>query len=238
MTTLILAEGDGTWTIPASSNDTTTVYGSSAQETVIVEAGAAVSFNAFDTGDTLQISGNSSEYSIHSAGATVYLTHSTGSVISLAATLAATHIQFDNGNADLLIEPGAGIKLDDQLITGTAQSIDLGTGNSELSADQGTSVSPVTLDTSSGNFTISDDASAPGSIIVTGFDSGDRIDVSNASDGDYSFSNAGADVMITYNNNGTLNSITLTGAVSDANALVYDEATFEAAIGFDAFYLL
>ena len=222
---------------PASSTDAATVYGTATAETVIVESGASVSFNAFGSDDTLQIQGSSADYSIHSAGATVYLTHSDGSVISLAAGLAATHVQFSNGSADLLIEPGAGIKLGEQLISGDSQAIDMTSNGNTLSADQGTAAAAINLDASGGDFILLDDASAQGSVVVTGFAAGDSIQVSNASAGDYSFANNGTDVSISFNNNSTLNSITLTGVVS-SDDLVYNEATFEAAVGFDAFILL
>jgi hypothetical protein len=106
----------------------------------------------------------------------------------------------------------------------------------EVSADIGTGANTATLDAAGEDFLFTDDADIENFVSISNFDDGDSIQVTNAEVGDYNFSNDGVDVDITYNNTdaGVLNEMTLLGVV-DASSLVYDEASFEAAIGFDAF---
>lgn len=103
-----------------------------------------------------------------------------------------------------------------------------------LSVDIGTLEVPESLSASGSSYIFTDDADILNCVIISGFTTNDSIHVSNASDGEYSFSNDGEDVDIIYNNGGTVNMITLTGVVS-VDDLVYDESSFETAIGFDAF---
>lgn len=103
----------------------------------------------------------------------------------------------------------------------------------EVSVDVGEFGQPETLDASSEDFAFIDDADKQGDVIITGFSNGDTITFLNASSGDYAFNNDGEDVDITYNNNGITNTITLIGVANEA-VLVYDEATFNAVMGFDA----
>ena len=104
----------------------------------------------------------------------------------------------------------------------------------EMSLDVGDILQPETIDASSENFAFTDDANIQGNVIINGFSNGDTITFFNASSGDYSFNNDGEDVDIIYNNGSLiLNIIRLTG-VADASDLIYDEASFEAVLGFDA----
>ena len=100
--------------------------------------------------------------------------------------------------------------------------------------DTGTLESPVSFDADSGAYKFMDDASILNNVEISNFTSDDSIAISNANVEDYFFSNEGADVNISYNNSGTVNMITLIGIVS-SDDLVYDQASFEAAVGFDAF---
>jgi hypothetical protein len=106
----------------------------------------------------------------------------------------------------------------------------------EVSADIGTGANTATLDAAGEDFLFTDDANIENFVSISNFDDGDSIQVTNAEVGDYNFSNDGVDVDITYNNTdaGVLNEMTLVGVV-DSISLVYDEASFETAIGFDAF---
>ena len=112
------------------------------------------------------------------------------------------------------------------------------------SADVGVGISvdsAVTID-AVGSFKFTDDATVENNVIITNFTSDDVIEVSNAV-GSYQITNNGADVMITYsfpthdaagNDIGLPNTITLSGVVT-ADDVIYDQETFESAIGFDAF---
>ena len=107
-------------------------------------------------------------------------------------------------------------------------------GPTDMSADLGTDTEAANLDAATGSFKFTDDATVLNNVIISNFTADDVIEVSNALADDYSITNAGTDVTIEYNNAGVTNTILLTGVVQ-ATDLVYNEASFEAAIGFDAF---
>lgn len=103
-----------------------------------------------------------------------------------------------------------------------------------VSADIGTISAPQSLDASTDEFKFTDDPTAENYVQISGFTSNDLIEITQTPAEAYSFQNNGADVDIIANINSTVSRMTLIGVV-DSNALVYDEASFEAAIGFDAF---
>lgn len=166
MTTLILDENAGLWSIPAAGSSTT-VFGTAAAETITVDSGATVSFLGFGPGDTLVIEGVSTDYQVHSAGSTVFLTHSSGAVISLPASPTATSLQFSDGNTTLAITSGA-IQLGNQTITTSSAVVDLSASTG--SAQQST---PATTGTGA---TIASEA------LANAFDSGYDSTYSYASD--------------------------------------------------------
>jgi len=130
---------------------------------------------------------------------------------------------------------------DSQLTTlaGWGNSLVLNSGNGStdsVSADIGSVLgSSETLNASGKGFIFTDNANIQNSVIITGFSTDDVINVSNAVDGDYSFSNDGEYAYIIYNNldASIVNEILLAGVTSDE--LIYDEASFEAVMGFGAF---
>jgi hypothetical protein len=108
-----------------------------------------------------------------------------------------------------------------------------------MSADVGTSAASSAIDAASGSINFTDDASVENNVVISNFTNDDQISVSNATAGDYAFTSNGTDMTITFNNTaaGIVNTIVLAGATG-ADQLVFDEASFEAAIGFDAFLLV
>lgn len=94
-----------------------------------------------------------------------------------------------------------------------------------------------TLDASSANFLYKDDLALSDFVEIKNFANGDQIDIIGSVD-QVSIVNDGADVFITNNSTtGTgdvvISSIILLGVVS-ADDIVFDEATFEQAMGFNA----
>ena len=88
---------------------------------------------------------------------------------------------------------------------------------------------------------LTDDADVGTNVSVIGFSNGDVIQVSNADDGDYFFTNDGEDVLISYNNveEGVVNMITLVGVVSVNDIIDGTESSFESVMGgFDLFQLV
>jgi len=126
---------------------------------------------------------------------------------------------------------GEAVTISDAEATGTIT-------DDTVSVDIGAINSPETLDASGNSYIFTDDADVANSVVINGFSTDDVIKVSNASEGDYFFTNNGEDVYITYNNieNGSVvNSIQLVGVVTTNDLVDGTEASFEAYIGFDAF---
>jgi len=109
-----------------------------------------------------------------------------------------------------------------------------GAGFTPESADIGTPTVPEALNAIADSFKFTDDATVQNNVVISNFTTDDVIEVTNALETDYHFTNNGADVAISFNNAGTLNQIVLSGVVT-AGDLVHDQASFETAIGFDAF---
>jgi hypothetical protein len=103
-----------------------------------------------------------------------------------------------------------------------------------VSIDTGTLETQVVFDAARDAFNFTDDADVLTNVRIDNFTSDDSITITNAQESDYSFSNDGPDMYIIFNNQGTVNTISLTGVVSSED-LVYDQASFTAAIGFNAF---
>ena len=89
------------------------------------------------------------------------------------------------------------------------------------------------LDATGADFQYIESAGTANTSTITGFTAGDTITV-DVPTSNYSFSNNGADLIISYGSNGVANQITLVGAVA-SDAFIYNEATAEQAIGSDFF---
>ena len=136
-------------------------------------------------------------------------------------TVQATAVEDSAGNAF------AGITDDSFTFTSaTAEA-------AQVSLDTGTLQDPVVFDADAEGFTFTDDAGVLTNVIISNFTNNDIIEISGAVSENYMFTNDGEDVQISFNNEGIINFILLTGIV-EPNSIIADEATFEAAIGFDA----
>jgi hypothetical protein len=92
------------------------------------------------------------------------------------------------------------------------------------------------FDAAGGAYNFIDDAAVSNYAVIANFSADDTISFVNAEVDDYTFSNEGEDVTLSYNYNddGIMNVIKLTGVVS-SDAMVYDLASFTEAVGFDPF---
>ena len=85
-----------------------------------------------------------------------------------------------------------------------------------------------------GDIAFAEDANLANSALIQGFGVGDTITVSNATAAAYSFArdtNAGNDIVITYNNAGKINEIVLQGAATGATGTLDTLASVEALLG-------
>lgn len=106
---------------------------------------------------------------------------------------------------------------------------------SAVSIDTGSLLS--TLNASTDSFNFIDNASLETNVVITGFTSNDRITVSGAIAGQYSFGTGTDpnDLQITFNNtaSGVVNSIILDDALVGKSVFIFDSVTARNAIGFD-----
>ncbi|MDT0576963.1 hypothetical protein RM533_12375, partial [Croceicoccus sp. F390] len=104
------------------------------------------------------------------------------------------------------------------------------------SDDDNNANTPVTIDADDGDFLFTDDAGTASYTIIQNFEEGDAIQVSD--DFEATFTTAAGDpnsLEITFNNDGVVSQIILEDVVGDDAGFIFDEATAEAAVGFDFF---
>lgn len=201
-----------------TSAATATIAENSAAATVILDA------NATDP------EGNEITYSITGADAAAFtIDAATGELrlnqpadFETQASYSLNIVATDNGT------PAASTA---QAVTITVTDIN----EARVDIDGGTIPATVsqTFDAATGNLTFVENAAEGNLTVLTGFATGDVI-VTDVATGRYSFSSVGDDLVISLNNNGVVTSITLQDAVS-TNAFIFNEASAEAAVGFDFF---
>ncbi len=132
-----------------SSGDDVTVYGSSGQNTIIVEAGAHVRCINFIGPNQIEMEEASSQFTVFRSGAMVYLSSSAGTLIKIPATQTTQKLQFAEVSADLVIS-GGDIILGDQIVDRTECGVDIGnndianmTGNQDFSIEDAQDADPL-----------------------------------------------------------------------------------------------
>ena len=254
MTTLILTEDDPVWIIPGGGADVY-ITGTNGTDSLAVSNGADVTFSgSFNRGnDNIYIQGDSTDFKVSSSGVAVtFLSIDNQTEISISAGAVGQRLVFGDGSLDLKIVQG--IMIGTQAVSAVSSSLtapvnpnftsddyfscSTNNGNyTSVSLDVGSSSQSVNFDAESDGFKYTDDASILTNVRIVNFSQDDVIEVSNAKASDYSITNTGSDVTLEYNNNGLTNTIVLVNVV-DSQALIFDEASFEDAVGFDAFNAL
>jgi len=238
-----LESGDTNYQI---ANTGTSVFGSSGTESLFIKSGVS-SIVTDQNIERVDIDGTVSGFTYQQAGNQLRIFSGGAQIVSipLQGDADGTQIVFSDGSVDAKLSlgvmtfGGATVSSSAGALTPTTidTSITAGGGSSttkiDVSADTGTVETAVSLNATGGAYNYTDDASVLNNVIISNFTSDDSITVSNGSASDYFFSNDGTDVNISYNNAGTLNFISLIGVVSN-DVLVYNQSSFETAIGFDA----
>lgn len=228
-------------------NTGTSVFASSGTESFLIAPGVT-GIKTDQNAERVDIQGNVADFTYQQAGNQLIVLSNGSKVASIPVQSDGTQLVFSNGSVNVMLQIGVmtlggttvsatpGAVVPTTIDTGTTAGDGGGQSTAQtVSADTGSVVAgAVNLDASGGAYNFTDDATVENKVVIGNFTSDDTITVSNATASDYSFSNDGTDVDIIYNNAGTVNQITLTGVVS-TNDLVYDQASFESAIGFDAF---
>jgi hypothetical protein len=184
----------------------------------------------FSKGDTIEVTASSLDYSFSTLGndLTIVFSNTTSGVLNqitlVGAAAGVTEFISDEASAE------AALGFD------FFRALTSPTGNgSGLDADNdGNLLTSRLFDAAGANFAFAEDANVANTASIANLRVGDSIVASNAAPGAYSFSGAGADITITANQNGVVSSITIIGA-NPGGAFVSDEATAEAAVGFNFF---
>ena len=228
-------------------NTGSTVFGNSETESLLVAPGVR-NITTDQNTERVDIQGEIADFTYQQAGNQLIVFSNGAKVITIPIQNNDTQLVFLDGSVNVLLQTGV-MTLGDTTVSTTAGAVYPTTIDTTITAedgitqpvlqtisiDIGTLETAVSLDASDGAFNFTDNAIVMNNVVITNVTSDDTISVFNATATDYSFSNDGTDVIISYNDGGgTINVIRLTGIVS-TNDLIYDEASFESAMGFDAF---
>ncbi|SOB86827.1 Cadherin domain-containing protein [Sphingomonas guangdongensis] len=222
---------DGTRIDGAGIPATTSVsYDAANGNVTFFESGSAANIsviNNFTAGDIIQTDTATTNYSFSSDGTTLNISYNNAGVvsqISLAGAVSATAFVFNEASAEQAIGfdffRGAALPA-------AAASLDVGTANTA-----------VTLNAATNAFTYNETAGTASNVVINNFSSDDRIVVTGATGASqatsYSFTSSDNDLIISFNNAGVVSNIVINDVVSP-NAFVFNEASAEAAVGFDFF---
>ncbi len=183
--------------------------------------------NNFAIGDTITVDVPTSSYSFSNNGADLVIQFANGGIvnqITLTGAVPANSIIFNEASAEAAV--GSNFFLQQ----GVAPTPPPPAASNTI---DGAGAQP-TYNASNAAVTFIENAGAANTTTISNFTTDDRIVVNGAAAGSYSFTNSGADLVISFANGGIVNQITLTGAVNP-NAIVFDEASAEAALGADFF---
>jgi len=227
-------------------NTGTSIFANSGTESFVIVSTVS-GITADQNAERIDLIGNIADFTYQQAGNQLLVFSNGIKTATVPIRNDGTQLVFSEGSVNALLTLGV-MTLGNAAVSSTAgdvvptaidRSTIAGDGTTPpsfqtISADKGTMDVAATLNASGGAFNFTDDATVLNRVIITNFTSDDMITVSSAEASDYFFTNDGIDVIITYSNNSIVNEITLTGVVT-ANDLVIDEASFESAIGFNAF---
>ncbi len=193
----------------------------------------------FSAGDVIEVTGASSDYSFTSVGSDLVITYNN----TIAGVVNKIVVKGVAGAGFVSDEVSAEAILGWDFFSALTKPQGSGSGdgvagvNGNLDDDDDANVLTTTLVSAvSGNIAFTEDATVANTVRIASFGSGDTITVSNASDGDYSFSSIGNDIVISANKNGVVSSIVLANA-NPSGSFISTEVSAESAIGFDFFRL-
>lgn len=218
------------------------VFGTTGLEKVHYLKGDLALDGSFNRGgDTLFLPDGASAFHAYLAGSSVILTSAKGEItIPFGSTGIVLDFLGDTRVLRYDVQSGQ-VMLGSQAITSVNANTPDQIGTSDgISLDVGTLASSVHLDLASGaNHTLNDTAAGISNVQITGFDKGDMIHVTGATEAQYSFTNGDADgngvygdIIITYSNGNIFNEIALLNAV-EHNAYVANAASAKVAFGAD-----
>jgi VCBS repeat-containing protein len=192
----------------------------------------------FQLGDKIQVSASASKYSFAVTGSgdleITYLDTASGSsnVILLKGVAANAGFIQDEATAEAQLGLGNFFL---SLADGATNAYGTAIVGTSLDTDNDSNVNTFALfNAAGGNIAYVDDANLANRALIQGFGAGDTITVSNAAASAYSFArdtNAGNDIVITYNNSGKINEIVLQGAATGSSGTLDTLSAVEALLG-------
>jgi len=168
----------------------------------------------FTKGDTINVSGKSTDYAFTTIGSDLVMTYnnSTSSVVNkiVLKGVAPTGFVSDEVSAEAVLGYNFFNAATSATGSGTSDAAGLAAGKLD-SDDDGNVNTTAIVDASKAAIAFTENANVANTVRVTGFTKDDTITLSNAQVSSYSFQGIGTDVVMTYNNGGVVNSITLAG---------------------------
>ena len=187
----------------------------------------------FATGDTIEVTGASADYSFSADanGLRIGFTTGSGVVNQIVIPGVVNGFVADEASAE------AALGWDFFSALTSPDSGPIGTpgegGNLDIDSD-GNLTTTALVSAAGGNIQFTDNANVANNVRLTNFSVGDTIKVSNANSNTYGFSGVGDDLVITANQDGVVSSIVISSVVP-AGAFIDDLASARAALGFDFF---
>jgi hypothetical protein len=173
-----------------------------------------VLINNFTKGDTINVTGKSTDYSFTTVGSDLVITYNntTASVVNkiVLAGVAPTGFVSDEASAEAVLGYNFFNAATSSTGSGTSDAAGLAAGKLD-SDDDGNVLTTAIVDASKAAIAFTENANVANTVRITGFTKDDTITLSNAQVSAYSFQGIGTDVVMTYNNSGVVNSITLAG---------------------------
>lgn len=173
-----------------------------------------VEISNFSKGDTINVSGKSTDYAFTTVGKDLVITYNntTDAVVNkiVLKDVAPTGFVEDEATAESVLGYNFFNAASTETGTGTADAAGLAAGKLD-SDDDGNANTTAIVDASKAAIAFTENANVANSVRVTGFTKDDTITLTNGVVGNYIFEGIGTDVVMTYNNGGIVNSITLAG---------------------------
>lgn len=204
---------------PGSANLPTAYSAAGSQTTFNDDAGLAnhAVISSFGSNDAIAFSTDArNRVAVSSQGANVMLTVNVNGVVSsilLTGVVTAGQIVYDVASFNALPVGDIGFG-------GTAQAL-----TAALDSRGGTLTNPATFDASTASFALTDDATLPSVVRISGFGADDALTLRNTTAGSVAVSSRGNDVTLLVNQGGTVSSLTLLG-VMPTGGIVYDVPSF------------
>ena len=196
-----------------------------------------VEISNFTKGDTINVTGKSTDYAFTTIGSDLVITYNntTASVVNkiVLKGVAPTGFVSDEVSAEAVLGYNFFNAATSATGSGTSDAAGLAAGKLD-SDDDGNVITTAIVDASKAAIAFTENANVANTVRVTGFTKDDTITLSNAQVSSYSFQGIGTDVVMTYNNGGVVNSITLAG-INANGGVISNYNDVKALVGEDFF---